>query len=74
MKSFYKDPINRPAFGHSDLITFELYPLDREHPNANRRMMSRDLRETKKIAVSQYLREVDILSLVQDKHLCEEKT
>ena len=75
MKSFYKDPINRPAFGLSDHITVELHPLERcEHPNGNRRVMSRDLRETKKIAVSQYLREVDILSLVQDKDLCEEKT
>lgn len=36
MKSFYKNPINRPAFGLSHHITFELYPLDRcEHPNAN---------------------------------------
>ena len=60
---------------NSDHITVELHPLERcEHPNANRRVMSRDLRETKKIAVSQYLREVDILSLVQDKDLCEEKT
>ena len=72
MKSFYK---NRPAFGLSDHITVELYPLDRcEHPNANGRVLSRDLRETKKIAVSQYLREVDILPLVQNKDLCEEKT
>ncbi|XP_068737227.1 uncharacterized protein [Montipora capricornis] len=75
MKSFYKDPINRPAFGLSDHITVELHPLERcEHPNGNQRVMSRDLRETKKIAVSQYLREVDNLSLVQDKDLCEEKT
>lgn len=75
MKSFYKNPINRPAFGLSDHITVELYPLDRcEHPNANGRVLSRDLRETKKIAMRQYLSEVDILSLVQNKDLCEEKT
>ena len=75
MKSLYKNPINRSAFGLSDHITFELYPLDRcEHPNANGRVLSKELRETKKIAVSQYLREVDILSLVQNKDLCEEKT
>lgn len=55
VKLFYKNPINRPAFGHH--ITVELYPLDRcEHPNANGRVMSRELREIKKVAVSQYLR------------------
>ena len=65
-KQKQKTKKKQKTYSHVDHNTVELHSLDScEHPNANRRVMWRDLIETKKIALSQYLREAEFFFLVK---------
>jgi hypothetical protein len=73
MKYFYNDPIKRPAFDLSDNDTVEAQHLERlqiQKPKLH--VKSRDLRPSKRLAFSTFLKEVDVKSsiLVTEKHRC----
>ena len=74
MKEYYETPVKRPAFGLSDHATIEIQPLLRSHqPTAKRTVLSRDLRRTKKNALSSCLVSVVVDVMVKSKESCEEK-
>ena len=74
LKSFYGDPIKLPPFGLSDHVSIQVLPLTRSlFPKPTFRINSRDLRPTKRLALSKYLEEVDVNTLVNDQISCEKK-
>ena len=74
MKSFYGDPIKLPPFGLSDHVSIKVLPLARSlFPKPTFRINSRDLRPTKRLALSKYLEEVDVNALVNVQVSCEKK-
>ena len=75
MKEFYKEPIKRPAFGLSDHDTIEVQPLERlQMPKPKLQVKSRDLKPTKRLAMSTFLKEVDIKSLIAMETTIDGKT
>ena len=56
IKEFYEEPIKRPAFGLSDHASVELQPLSRcKSQSLKRSIISRDQRESYRVALSSYL-------------------
>ena len=75
MKCYFKDSIKRPGFGLSDHATIERQPQARcTRPKAKKCILSRDLKATKKIAMSSYLKKISIFESVMRGYSCEEKT
>ena len=74
IKEFYEEPIKRPAFGLSDHASVELQPLFRcKSKSTKRSIITRDQRESYKVALSSYLEKVNIANLVKNKDTCDEK-
>ena len=74
IKEFYEEPIKRPAFGLSDHASVELQPLSRFKSQPSKRsIITRDQRESYRVALSSYLEKVNITDLVKNKDTCDEK-
>ena len=74
IKEFYEEPIKRPAFGLSDHASVELQPLSRcKSQPSKRSIITRDQRESYRVALSSYLEKVNIADLVKNKDTCDEK-
>ena len=74
IKEFYEEPIKRPAFGLSDHASVELQPLSRcKSQPLKRSIITRDQRESYRVALSSYLEKVNIADLVKNKDTCDEK-
>ena len=68
IKEFYEKPIKRPAFGFSDHVTVELQPLSRCKTQPSKRtIITRDQRESYRVALSIYLENVNINDLVKSR-------
>jgi hypothetical protein len=75
MKDFYNDPIKRPAFGLFDHVTVEVQPLERlQIQKAKLCVKSRDLRPSKRLAFTTFLKEVHVKSLIATENTCDGKT
>ena len=75
MKEFYKEPIKCPSFGLSDPDTINVQPLERlQMPKPKLQVKLRDLKPTKRLAMSTFLKEVDIKSLIAMETTIDGKT
>ena len=75
LKCFYAPPIKRrPPFGLSDHASIEVQPLDRsKRPKVKVFVKTRDLCQSKRLAIRSYLEQVDINALVDSKSTCKGK-
>ena len=74
LHKFYDSPRKLPPFSLSDHDSVFLPPLSRSQvPNPTCRTKSRDLRPTKRLALTRYLEEVNINQLVNNETSCDDK-
>ena len=74
IEKFYEEPIKRPAFGLSDHASVEIQPLSRCKTQPSKRsIITREQRESYRVALSSYLEKVNITDLVKNKDTCDEK-
>ena len=74
LDTFYDSPRKLPPFGLSDHVSVFVPPLARsQFPNQICRTKSRDLRPTKRLAMTQYLEEINITQLVNNQTSCDDK-
>ena len=70
----YQAPIERPPFGLSDHATIELQPKERAHMKQTTiTIKARDLRPSKRHAMSSYLEAVDVCAMTSALETCVEK-
>ena len=74
MEKYYDNPGKLSPFGLSDHVTIEVKPKNRDvFPIIKSIIKSRDLRPSKRQAISTYLEQVNVHSLVRSVESCEEK-
>ena len=74
LDQFYDSPRKLPPFGLSDQDSVFVPPLSRSQvPNPTCRTKSRDLRPTKRLALTRCLEEVNINQLVNNETSCDDK-
>ena len=74
LDKFYDSPRKLPPFGLSDHDSVFVPPLARSQvPNPTYRTKSRDLRPTKRLALTRYLEEVNVNQLVNKQISCDDK-
>ena len=74
MDKFYDSPRKFPPLGLSDHDSVFVPPLARsQDPNSTNRTKSRDLRPTKRLALTRYLEEVNVNQLVHNQISCDNK-
>ena len=74
ISEYYQAPIERPPFGLSDHATIELQPKERAHMKQTTiTIKARDLRLSKRHAMSSYLEAVDVCAMTSALETCVEK-
>ena len=74
ISEYYQAPIERPPFGLSDHATIELQPKERAHMKQTTiTIKARDLRPSKRHAMSSYLEAVDVCAMTSALETCVEK-
>jgi hypothetical protein len=76
LKEYYASPIKLSPFGLSDHVTVKVLPLSRTTTSkckSKTSIKTRDIRPTKRLAMSTYLEAVDIQTLKDNEISCEEK-